>query len=67
MNFFVGELIIIHSYEHGATGKAGNGKRDGNGNEGRGLLYCLFHFASNHQTEASDSVVGRSGLHSINM
>ena len=49
------------------TGKAGNGKRDGNGNGKGNDTYCLFHFASNHQTEASDSVVGRSGQHSINM
>ena len=50
--------------DDGATGKAGNGKRDGsgNGNDTNGLLYCLFHFASNHQTEASDSVVYRTGI-----
>ena len=58
--------MVYVSGENGATGKAGNGKRDGNGNgnenDTSGLLYCLFHFASNHQTEASDSVVYRTGI-----
>ena len=62
-------IAVVHGQlEKQGTGTGmETGTENGNWNDTSGLLCCLFHFASNHQTEASDSVVGRSGQHSINM
>ena len=54
----------------GQLEKQGTGNGTGTGTEtGTGTtrvgcytVTCLFHFASNHQTEASDSVVYRTGI-----